>query len=1149
MELALSLKPVEHAFDLSPLVLSSRVVCLLFPRRIVRGLAGVPCRFYDLSLSKDGDPQHTRDIMFTAFLMKTLQLPGIVANWVERAFVDDRNASVVSFILVLKASHGGNALSLNKFADEMRGIINSNHAALFGPADAAAQAGQAPAKKRRINFKDTTPNLRKAHTLVMRPLIPVYEICSTAPFNTSMLPWGDLITTVEELQTVLLDVARQRHVDLDSPCVSFSFGQPSVTAAPAHTAVGQMEVDVGDSDTDAPGEVEAAEEAAEEDRFTLTFVFGDGSHQNYNVSLEKLLCIDHKLVKRFLSDDVASGSVPARTRGVWELARPVVDLPHLHERYLADSEVYDQFALYASRARARKDALEANPRGDLSILSSFFAENCPLRDDDPKAAARLVYDVMTRPDSRLPKAWIDTMGEFVETLDKNSNILPLCTEKPVRQYANLAYSGNYALHVLQQFELLGTFHFHVEQFITMLVLDGVVFRPKHEDDGDDQSNVGMCANILNYGPPGIGKSTASLFFLTAFRNSYVTNTYSSMRSIYSNLPSSDFLNGKASYNDEAPAWIPENSHTKSAPQERDMIAHLKERLSSGKMNGERLVRDDSKGVHKTINFNVDVQNAPMVMNTNAPERSGHSPLLERFICRYYMFGARAVPHTLVVGAEPLGPEVKTRIRKEFSLMRTLLMIASTLQTDGLLSFPCTLVFKSYYSQFLERLKKNPWLDCQAPNPGDRRSSIIEIMYGFLVTRLAIHRLFLEPGGKHHGRPFSIENMLDLQAEMASGDIQCAILAIGAYSHNFRSPTEYRVAELISSLLLKRLRREYKSEAAKQAEGADFFATEPEHVTAYSPHQESVLCDAVGDHDGDLAQKLLGDLGMEAWQQLPRPRLLLGSRYLPLMDVVWTNGQLTNTEAYGVLAHNLLEGHSSNTLKIMEEHAQKRIGILAKTGAACGPDTGHSPLLFCPDSGSRRTRVFVLVSWIMDATVTHLHSVHDMLKAAAFDCGFTSPGTYMTLEPYVLRRGEVAACGDAEGVVPSMLQQFVVPVHEASCPARDEATERSRPPVFAPRRHSSDACTCFRSRRTPAKIGDESVCADPHLVALAKFQKKCPAATLPPSCRGEALVYPEDKLKAVCSVTQGERGAVREANEAEERIMQDIFNSLATGDGD
>jgi len=112
-----------------------------------------------------------------------------------------------------------------------------------------------------------------------------------------------------------------------------------------------------------------------------------------------------------------------------------------------------------------------------------------------------VFDVLTRPDGRLPKATGETMSQLVDILNKDEMLaLPRGTGKSVIQYKNLTYSGNYALYLLDQFEQCGTYHFHVEQFITMLVLDGVLYRPRHEDDDDDDhSNVGMCANLLNYG--------------------------------------------------------------------------------------------------------------------------------------------------------------------------------------------------------------------------------------------------------------------------------------------------------------------------------------------------------------------------------------------------------------------------------------------------------------------------------------------------------------------------------------------------------------------------------------------------------------------------------------------------------------------------
>jgi hypothetical protein len=81
------------------------------------------------------------------------------------------------------------------------------------------------------------------------------------------------------------------------------------------------------------------------------------------------------------------------------------------------------------------------------------------------------------------------------------------------------------------------------------------------------------------------------------------------------------------------------------------------------------------------------------MNTNAPERSGDEPLLERFVLRYFIHGKRTVQHALMMGAPPPPPEVKKGIRREFALQRILGIIASKLQIDGILPFPCKLIFK------------------------------------------------------------------------------------------------------------------------------------------------------------------------------------------------------------------------------------------------------------------------------------------------------------------------------------------------------------------------------------------------------------------------------------------------------------------------
>jgi hypothetical protein len=226
---------------------------------------------------------------------------------------------------------------------------------------------------------------------------------------------------------------------------------------------------------------------------THTFVFDDGTTATVPGSLDESLQVTHPVTAEFARPSVCTDRVlrvadtglPAAVRrDVWELTAPAVDLPNLSQRYLAHTALYDTYALYSQSVRATRDALEANPKGDLATLSSFFAERPELRDADKVAAARLTFDVLTRPDGRLPKATSETMAVFVDALAKSDQHLPLGSGTAVRVYNNLTYSGNYAMHVLEQFETIGTFNFHVEQFVTMLVLDGVLQRPRHEDDDE-----------------------------------------------------------------------------------------------------------------------------------------------------------------------------------------------------------------------------------------------------------------------------------------------------------------------------------------------------------------------------------------------------------------------------------------------------------------------------------------------------------------------------------------------------------------------------------------------------------------------------------------------------------------------------------------
>jgi hypothetical protein len=190
------------------------------------------------------------------------------------------------------------------------------------------------------------------------------------------------------------------------------------------------------------------------------------------------------------------------------------------------------------------------------------------------------------------------------------------------------------------------------------------------------------------------------------------------------------------------------------------------------------------------------------------------------------------------------------------------------------------------------------------------------MYGFLVNRMAIHRLFIEPEGVHAGKPFRVENLLDLEREMATGDMQAAILAIGAYAHSFRSPTEYRVAELLSSLVMTRLAREYRKKAAE--EGATlatraFYEAGPRNVLAWSPAQEVSLEPFLGNKEADEEDRFLGAQWAAAQAAGVRP--LLGARYVPITVLAWTAHAPTKWEACVMLADSLLGGQAGNTNKV------------------------------------------------------------------------------------------------------------------------------------------------------------------------------------------------------------------------------------------
>ena len=587
---------------------------------------------------------------------------------------------------------------------------------------------------------------------------------------------------------------------------------------------------------------------------------------------------------------------------------------------------------------------------------------------------------------------------------------------------------------------------------------------------------------------------------------------------------------------------------------------MKERLSSGRMVGERLVRDDKKNVSSTVHFNVDVQNAPMVMNTNSREKAGHPPLLERFISRFYLYKERAEKHAIIAGAPALSTETSIAIRHEFETARTLLLIASKLQNDGIIPFPSALVHKSFYECFLSELRLNPWLDCDPPTSGDRRSSIMETMHSFLVTRQAIHALFLDAGAKFSTAPFDIEQMLELQEHMCVGDIQTSMLVIGTYSHGFRSPTEYRCAELLNDVITLSLKTEYHKNRtnarywgfkcppdpanhlpAKEQDDPNMPAGfrmggAPPDFSAYSPDNIKRLKTLVDD-DPEKEARFVGPGGYK------------NPRYVFLCEHKWGARVLSLSENCDNVAKSLLETNGSNTNKMLPEHASQRLFLLATQGARCGLHQGHKPFLVQAAPAVRETHFFVLADWMRDCLSSREFSMHEMLKRAAFSCAYTAPGTYLTLEPRVLGVDDAPSADKVGKVVPQLLPSFVVPVHVHGCPARVERTEASLPRCYDAKTHDPHAsCTCFRKTGAKTRLGSEEVKGDHVVLSLKRYRDATGfKAQLPVNCRGATATYPRTGLEEALRGHQNQTYKVRSMDEAEESILLELMTGIDLGD--
>jgi hypothetical protein len=153
-----------------------------------------------------------------------------------------------------------------------------------------------------------------------------------------------------------------------------------------------------------------------------------------------------------------------------------------------------------------------------------------------------------------------------------------------------------------------------------------------------------------------------------------------------------------------------------------------------------------------------------------------------------MFETRAVPHHMQKGVVVDVDALKRLMQRHLCVDMSLLMLASELQSIGVLSTPNTLPFYAFMDTFLKELKECPFLDDAPIDAGSRRAQVIELIFVILVMHSAIHALFLDEKAPRRNTPFDIEMLLELEELMGAGDTQAAIFVGVLLLALFRSPT-------------------------------------------------------------------------------------------------------------------------------------------------------------------------------------------------------------------------------------------------------------------------------------------------------------------------------------------------------------------------
>ena len=1106
---ALDLEQLSHTLNLTTAHQNNRLISIVIPKSVFNHSTGLSTRLFNIKLQSC--PIKLRDVMYYSLYVGLFSSTDIIRNQVESVYLDDSSPLSLNFILLLNSTS-----DTPRFYSEVISYCNESlktlgyrvpdeDGAAAGPADRTDPIRPPAAKRAKKGKINVSHELRRAHALINLSDVPVYTVAGSALFASDISAWGRLIGGAQELLDCTVNyvtnrLAEQGHYVEGIPQASIPQGgnPPPPAREGGGEAANGMEEDVTSEATDAgdvadtagnlqvvrqggpvplPMPVVVRPPAAQNRTAIYGFAFGPGDTETgreVECSPLALLSVTHPINRECLTAiSYADNEVILQpNQRVFRMKRPDADLTYLAERYISPDKIFTKFQLFSSEFRFQNEKSgQANPTGDLEIAAIFFATKPELRSpDNLRAASTLIFDIMSRSDGRLPRSIIDSFSRLHIHLGLNNSYLSVLRDDGARtigtntnviRFKNLSYSGNYLLYLMKMFEHSGSFYFHIEQLYILLALDSVCFRKM-----EGSSVVGMANHLICYGPPGVGKSMAMTIFIDAMSKTLKANSYSSTRSIYSDLHSSDQLDNRAVIHDECPAFIVETSNAYGgSSNEKELVAQIKERLTSGNMHGERLTRDEDTGKFETKDYNVKQLFSPFLAMTNAPEQSGPPPVLERFLQRYFNYRRRALAHQLQSGSEDVSDSrLRAAFMQELELSRTLMLLLSALQSDKIIAPPDITAFRNFFGNFILELRENPYLNVNPPTAADRRYTIVEVMFCNLVNRMAIHRMFFEPGSKHTDKQFTPDCILEANKYMAMGDTQMAIAAVGSLSHSFRSPTEYFCARMMARIVInynneefeKYLEAESNLEQAKenytrlenevkalrtrqpQPSPAELDHALREHgkatniVREFESFKLQMEKNKVVVHQGEnpsISYTVKNKHGShthiitkDSFDIYPTLHFTVENTMLRQDDkddliknytYMWQlSGPPPSTPGYirimsDKLARELMDdqkGLKGESIPL-REHIQKRLELLMTSGVRCGPFAEKRIVRLVESTdGKNMVSVFVLKDWLEDCTRTNQYSFRKMAERAVLRCSQSTPGVYISPEP--LRLGDV-----------------------------------------------------------------------------------------------------------------------------------------------